>query len=375
MVLGVISHETRYRGASLRICYFAVKDKAYPRNRQIAGFFDASSDVHIDYVCIDPDKGFKKNALSLLGELLSNGEKYDVVILAEFSLQFSILARLFAYRKKATLVVDWFVGLYETRVEDYGAHAKYSAKAFGYWMADSIAARAGNITITDTLPRASMLQEKFRLDSQPIVVPVGAPPWVRYLPQQPAKPGTLRVLYYGNYIPLHGLETVIEGIQSVTAVRVEMTLIGDGKRRSQIEERVRAVGDSRHLFTFLDAVVEEDLIRFIEANDVILGIFGSSPKARSVIANKVWQGLACGRRVVTQSTPALDGLRERFSGTLYEVDATAEGIKEILSDPSMSSPVDETTAKRSAQNVSAVVAEGLVNFHRCLQMQKDVRAI
>ncbi|WP_327432510.1 hypothetical protein [Streptomyces sp. NBC_01236] len=43
----------------------------------------------------------------------------------------------------------------------------------------------------------------------------------------------------------------------------------------------------------------------IHASDVVPGVTGPSPKAASVIANKVWQGLAFGRFVITREGPAL----------------------------------------------------------------------
>ena len=52
----------------------------------------------------------------------------------------------------------------------------------------------------------------------------------------------------------------------------------------------------------------------------MLGVFGTSAKAGSVIANKVWQGLACGRVVVTRRSAALDEIAGLVGGQLVTVE-------------------------------------------------------
>ncbi|MWV50410.1 glycosyltransferase [Rathayibacter sp. VKM Ac-2803] len=118
------------------------------------------------------------------------------------------------------------------------------------------------------------------------------------------------MLYYGNYIPLHGLDLVLEALTRLPAkVEVEVVLIGGGSRRASVEKRVADLGLGT-VCRFVDPVAEEQLAGHIAWSDVVLGVFGSSPKAKSVIANKVWQGLACGRTVLTQSSESLSEITD-----------------------------------------------------------------
>ena len=84
-------------------------------------------------------------------------------------------------------------------------------------------------------------------------------------------------------------------------------------------------------FTFLDAVPEADLVGFIAECDVVAGIFGGSPKAASVIANKVWQGLSTERWVITRRSPALEEIRDVAGAWLVEVEPeSAAAITDAL---------------------------------------------
>ncbi|MET8272471.1 hypothetical protein [Streptomyces sp. NPDC005096] len=58
----------------------------------------------------------------------------------------------------------------------------------------------------------------------------------------------------------------------------------------------------------------------IHASDVVLGVTGPSLKAASVIANKVWQGLAFGRVVITsEDLPALAEIEQIVGQALVQV--------------------------------------------------------
>ena len=286
----------------MKVLYLGVKSAEYPRNRTIRDFL--AREHYVKVVPIDPRDGFVRNAIQLLRAVVrSHG--YDVVILARVSHQFLLIAWLAARRMRAVLVVDLFVGLYETRVLDERKSSR-SVRAFIYWVCDKSAFAFSDVALIDTHFRAAEAKRRFNAHDLPLVIPVGAPPWaISRAMNSPGAQKELRVLYYGNYLPLHGLETVInECALARKGANVALTLVGDGRERPRIEMLVDRLQGGAWC-RFLAPVAEPELADLIYDHDVVLGTFGTSLKANGVIANKTWQGIACGRIVVTKDTPAL----------------------------------------------------------------------
>ncbi|WP_425270213.1 glycosyltransferase [Flexivirga meconopsidis] len=216
---------------------------------------------------------------------------------------------------RARLVVDAFVGMHETNVGDWGEVPVTSVRARLYAAFDKIAVRVADLTLTDTEVRARRWKEHGARDVS--VVPVGAPDWAS--PTRAPETGPLQVLYYGNYIPLHGLDYVASAMTFLTDRTIEWTFIGNGSERPLIESQLRRAADGMPT-RFLDHVSTYELARHIKESHVVLGVFGLSEKAGSVIANKVWQGLAGGRVVITRSSDALRELTFVSVDQLIQVD-------------------------------------------------------
>lgn len=253
---------------------------------------------------------------------------FQVVILSELGVQYSWVAKLIALRHRAPLIVDAFVGMYETNVEDWKRVSPASARGRIYRFFDWLASRLSNIALIDTEVRTlRLIQDGARTA---ISCPVGAPEWARpSLESQDTS--KLRILYYGNYIPLHGLDFVVDNLARTTHLDMEIVFIGDGEGRPPIEERAVSAGLSIQFFA---NVPESDLITYIHNADIVLGVFGESEKAATVIANKVWQGLAAGRHVITRSSEALEEIRNIVGRQLIVVDVDnpfglAEAIIEV----------------------------------------------
>jgi glycosyltransferase involved in cell wall biosynthesis len=171
-----------------------------------------------------------------------------------------------------------------------------------YRFFDKFALAAAQLVLIDTEFRAAALASDTH--GRPLSIPVGAPEWAVPRPGAP-NDGSLRVLYYGNYIRLHGLDFVLAAIAMLEETdTISFTFLGDGEDRPHIESEVAALGIEDRV-TFAEPVPEKELAEIIANHHVVLGVFGESTKAQGVRANKVWQGLACGRLVVTRESSAL----------------------------------------------------------------------
>jgi len=116
------------------------------------------------------------------------------------------------------------------------------------------------------------------------------------------------VLYFGQYLPLHGLDVIAGAVEALAERRdLRFVFIGTGELRASFQARLSAYDANTE---FVDWVAYEKLAERIARADIVLGIFGGSVKARMVIPNKVYEAAAVGRAVVTADTPAV---RELFT--------------------------------------------------------------
>ena len=245
---------------------------------------------------------------------------FHLVVLSEFSVQYAMSAKIVSLRFRSVLVIDAFIGLYESLIQDWGRATPKSLKARCLIVLDNIAASLADVLLIDTLVRRDAWAA--RTNTPVVALPVGAPLWAQPAPPDLTPRERTRVLYYGNYIPLHGLSYVIDNLGALRRLDdFEFVFIGAGSLRAGIEFQAETLGLSGQI-TFRDSVAPEVLIEEIHAADVVLGVFGDSPKAASVLANKVWQGLASGRRVLTRSSDALGELSMMDPAQLIAVDIT-----------------------------------------------------
>ena len=104
------------------------------------------------------------------------------------------------------------------------------------------------------------------------------------------------VLYHGAYIPLHGMEYIVEAARMTQGTGIHWNLLGWGAYKAATEELAKGISN----ITFLDKVPYEKVPEVIYSADVVLGVFGTTEKASRVIGNKIFEAMGCARPVINE---------------------------------------------------------------------------
>ena len=105
-----------------------------------------------------------------------------------------------------------------------------------------------------------------------------------------------KVLYHGAYLPLHGTEVIVEAARKTQGLPIQWDFLGWGAYKAETEAKAAGLGNVR----FLDKVPYVKVPEVICAHDVVLGVFGTTPKAARVIGNKVYECMACARPTINE---------------------------------------------------------------------------
>jgi glycosyltransferase involved in cell wall biosynthesis len=308
----------------LRICYFGTYRSEYSRNQiMIAGLRQAGVEIiecHAQLWTSIEDRvrltrggwlapHFWLRVLRAYGSLLRQHRAvgtYDVLMVG-YPGHFDVyLARLLAWFRRRPLVWDVFMSIYLIAMErqlDHGNGLTVAALR----SIEGIALRLPDLLIADTSEYVAwyrrthgMRTNRFRL------VPTGADDR-RFLPQLPVDvgpPGPLRVVYFGTFIPNHGVAYIVEAARQLAdEPGIVFELIGDGPDRPLAQELARQYGLKN--LEFLPWMEPEALARRVGQAQVVLGAFGQTPQSLMTVQNKIYEGLALARAVATGDSPGV----------------------------------------------------------------------
>jgi len=260
---------------------------------------------------------------------LARAPKPDLLLIGYPGILDAFVATFVGRLRRIPVAWDVFISLYDTIIEDRKLLRPDSLWALCLRSLEGRALRRVDLAFMDTRAHARRIESLFDLPVESCgAVWVGAET-AQFTTNDEISPraenASLKVLFYGQFIPLHGISTIIEAARILKNAPIEWTLIG----RGQEADSIRAMLDSVRLpkVRWIDWVDYDKLQNWIAEADLCLGIFGKSEKAANVIPNKVFQIVAMGRPLITRDSPAIRELLQPRRGCVYLV---PEGDPEAL---------------------------------------------
>jgi len=339
----------------LRICYFGTFDPRYPRNRIVIDGLRTNGVEVIE--CNVPFWGpteervyyasggwlnvrflrdLARCYLRLLRKELVISD-YDVMLVGYPGQLDMYMARILSWRRRKPLVFDVLMSLHLILEERGIAASSPLVARLAYWV-ERGACKFADLIILDTESYRDYFCRKYRLSPDVFrLAPLGADDRAyRPLAEPSASSQTFKVVYHGKFVPLHGVEHIVEAariLQDHTNIQFEF--IGEGTTKSIAE--TMATRYALQSTSFTGWIDKEKLSQHLSSADICLGVFGTTQQAFCTVPNKIWEGLAMRKAVITGDTPAVRDLlahgQHLYLCEPANPDALAEAILRLYETP------------------------------------------
>ncbi len=188
-----------------------------------------------------------------------------------------------------------------------------------------------DLVLTDTQLHVRFLCQRFQLPPAKVqALPVGAD---ESLPSLPARVDNTRfeVLFYGSFLPLHGMDIMLQAAAQLRDQPIHFTFIGGTGQNLRQFAQLRQHYDLGETVTHIQWVEFDELIQhYIPQADLGLGgPFGNTPQAQRVVTGKTSQFLALGKATVIGQIDEAVGFIDKQNCLLVpqgNVTALAEAI-------------------------------------------------
>ncbi len=268
-------------------------------------------------------------------------------------------------KTKKPIVFDPLISKYLTRTKDHG---KWWTAPEKYWR-DWIAVKNCDVLLMDTQAHLDYMIKHYRFDrSKTAIVPIGAD-IEKFKPITiEREDNTFRVGFYGAFVPLQGVERIVEAARLLKNEKdILFEIVGFGPFYHVVKKK--AIGLKN--IDFVGWVDYDELGKRINRFDISLGVFGTSLKTDLVIPNKIYHYAALAKCIITKDTP---GIRENFTANenIYLVpnkpEKIAEAILDCKANPTKTNKIAEEGYKLVKEKYNEV--EVAKSFARALELTK-----
>jgi len=332
----------------VKVCWAGTFDPGFGRNKRLAEYMESAGIetrlVRVDLWPIDRVSAFREQRLAILLRMtwaypllllrLLLAPTPDVYLVSYPGWFDVFVVRLVALLKRRPLVFDIFISLYDTAVSDRRLENPGSLTARLARFVDRRSMRLSDRVIADCPTHARFLSDLSGVEPRRFgVVYLGADESVFHSSEDVVEDPRL-VLFYGTFVPLQGVEWIIEAAARLENQNIRFRLIGEGQTRQEAEDRCQRLGLRNVEFGGL--MPQEDLVQEMSRAALCLGVFGTSDKANRVIPHKLFEALAVGRPILTGATQAVMEVFEEGELAVCkpgDSSSIAESIAQLLSSP------------------------------------------
>ncbi len=343
------------RDRPLRVCYFGTYRAGYTRNQIILKGLQAQPDVAV-HVChvplwhgiedrVQQASGGWRNprfwwrvagAYRRLIRAHAAAPDYDVMLIGYPGQFDAYLGRRLAHGRGKPVALDILMSLHLV-AEERGLVAAHPTTGALLFRLERGGLRRPDLLIAENTEYGDYIADKYGLPRERFrYVPHGADETVFH--PRPLRPPDdhFRITYHGGYLPSHGMDAIL-GAAALLRNQPDVCFhfYGSGP------EKARIVGQAAELnlpnVTFHGFVSQDELLDGLATAHVCLGVFGTTRQANFTVQNKVWEGLAMGRPVISGDSPtiraALVDRAEVYLVGRNSPEALATGLSELQADP------------------------------------------
>ncbi len=316
----------------MKILYFGSYKPSYPRNKII---IDGLLQNGVEVVeCNDRTPSFLR-FFKVAWKYLHLKKDFDAVIVGFPGQEMMFLAKILS---RKPIIFDVFTSHYMGYILDRKYFSQGSLRAKYYRFLDRWSCMLADVVFLDTQAHIDFFVREFNLDSKKFKrVWLGANPQLHKPRDASRHSGLFSVLFWGNFIPLQGIETIIRAANLLRHEPIRFTLIGQGQTQEANKKLAQELQLTNVLF--LGRLPDESLVEHIASTDVCLGVFSSGEKADITIQNKIFESLASRKPMVTIETTALHELLDDGEGVVFCKKADpkdlAEKILELKNNPEL----------------------------------------
>lgn len=354
----------------MKVLYFGTYEPSYARNWVIMNGLRRNGVEIIE--C--REKPGRLNLIKLIFRYLFLKNDFDLVIVGFPGQEVMLSAKLFI---RKPIIFDAFTSHYGGYILDRGRWARNSLRAKYFKFLDKWSCKFADLVLLDTESHIDFFVKEFNLPKEKFRrIWIGANDDIlRPLEVQKQDDGKFHILFFGTYVPLQGAEYIVRAANILKDRQdIVFKFIGKGQDGPKCMSLARELGLKN--IEFAGMMKPEDLRLEIAKSDLVLGLFGNTPKTPLVIPNKVYEALSMRKPVITSDTRSIRELfteEDVFFVKPADPESLAEGIIKLKNDPGLRQKIADNGHNKFSKFASTkVLGEELRKIlEKCLKNQKS----